>query len=199
MVVRTALIVLSSILTLSAGVPYLADLLKGKTKPRVVSWVIWSVLTGIATAASFSDHQYASAVLTLSESIETMLVAILGLMISADLAVEKVDVVCLAGALVGLLLWGVFNSPGIAVVASLCIDLIGSVPTIKHMWQKPFEETWATFLLSAFSGLLTLLAATDPRITEIASPAAILVGNVLFVLIIVSRRKRVMSLKIIHS
>jgi hypothetical protein len=186
---RTDFIIISSVLTLAAGVPYALDVVKRRTKPRVVTWLVWSILTIIAAAASFSDHQYASAILTLSESVETMAIVILGLVMGGIVAIAKFDIVCWFGALLGLILWRVLDSPSIAVLATVAIDLIGSLPTVKHMWEKPFEETWVTFALSTLSGLFTLMAAADLRITEIASPLDILVVNGAFVFIILSRRR----------
>ena len=54
MTLQTVLIILSSVLTGVAALPYLRDVLQGKTKPRVVTWLVWTVLSGIAAAASFS-------------------------------------------------------------------------------------------------------------------------------------------------
>jgi hypothetical protein len=193
---RTVLIVISSVLTLFAGLPYLHDVMRGKTKPRIITWFIWSTLTALAAAASFSDHQYASAVLTLSESVETMAIVIFGLIKSADLGFEIFDVICLAGAIAGITLWWTFGSPNIAVLASVTIDLIGSLPTIKHMWQKPDEETWETFALSAFSGLFALTAATELSITAVASPLDICIANGVFVAIILGRRRRTLTVSL---
>ncbi len=186
---HTTLIIISSILTVASAIPYLIDVMKGKTKPRIVSWLIWSVLTGIASAASFVDHQYASGILTLCASIETFAIVVLGLLKSADRSLEKLDVYCLAGSIVGLLLWLVFNSPAIAVIASVTIDLIGAIPTIKHIWHKPYEETWSTFLLAAIGGACTVFAATDTRVTALAYPIYIALINALFAAIILIRFK----------
>ncbi len=186
---RTTLIAISSVLTVASALPYIWDILKNKTKPRIVSWFIWSVLTGIATAASFVDHQYASAILTFSATVETVAVVVLGLFKSGDRALERFDMYCLAGAVTGLVLWLVFNSPGVAVLASVIIDLVGALPTVKHIWQKPYEETWLTFLLASIGGLLTVLAATDLRVTEIAYPIYILLINAVFVGVITIRHK----------
>jgi hypothetical protein len=188
--VNTVFIILSSILTLAAGLPYLRDLIRGKTKPRVVTWLVWSIVTGLAATASLSDHQYASAVLTASETVETLVIAVFAYVRARNRAIETLDVVCLVGAGIGLVVWQFFHAPAAAVVASVIIDLIGSLPTIKHMWQKPQEETWLTFALSTLAGLSALLAATDLRITEIASPIAIMVVNGVFAVIIVRRRRR---------
>ena len=186
---HTILIVLSSVLTLVSAGPYLLDTLKGKTKPRVATWFIWAVLTGIASAASFADHQYASAILTFSAMIEDLAIVVLGIIKSGDLSLEKLDFYCLIGAGTGLVLWWLFNSPSIAIVASLMIDFIGAVPTIKHTWQKPYEETWLKFVLSAVGGAFAVLASQSFSITALAYPVYIAVTDGSFAAIILLRHK----------
>lgn len=185
---QTLFIVISSLLTLAAGVPYFLDVLHGKTKPRVVTWFVWAVLTAMAAAASLSDHQYASGILTLSETVEISAIVAVGLMKSGILSIARFDVVCLIGALVGMALWWRFNSPAMAVLASIVIDFIGALPTLKHIWEKPSEETWVTFALSSVSGLFAFFAATSIRITELASPVDIWLLNGAFALFILLQR-----------
>jgi len=171
------LIVLSSILTITSVVPYIIEIIKGTTKPRVVSWLTWSVLTGIACVASFSDGQIPSGVLMLAATLETALVVVLGLK-HGDRKFERLDVYCLSGALFGLLLWFIFSSPAIAVLAAVGIDLIGAIPTLKHSWQKPYEETWSAFALAALGGGITVLIAGSWAPTAVAYPLYILVINI---------------------
>jgi hypothetical protein len=186
---RTILIIISSILTIASALPYVFDVLRGTTKPRIVSWFIWSVLTSIATVASFVDHQYASAILTFCATVETLSIMILGLLKSGNRALERFDAYCLGGAVVGLVLWLIFNSPSIAVAASVIIDMVGAIPTAKHIWQKPYEETRLTFLLASIGGLFTVLAAEDITITAIAYPIYIVLINALFVSFMLGRNK----------
>ncbi len=185
--------VTSSVLTLAAGIPYLRDIWIGKTKPRVVTWLVWTALNLLATAASLSDHQYASVVLTLSESVETMAVVVVGLMKAGSFEIAPFDFVCLLGAALGLILWRTLDSPSLAILATIAVDIVGSLPTFKHMWQSPREETRITYLLSTFSGLAALAAATSVRITEIAVPLDILLMNALFVVVIIWRKNLVVS------
>jgi len=181
---RNLLITLSAIVTIGGAVPYILAIIRGTTKPRVVSWFTWTLLTGIAAAASLSDHQYAAGILSLSATFEVGLIVILGLK-HGDRKFDKTDIICQAAALVGLALWLVFNSPGIAVLASMVIDFIGCIPTIKHSWQKPHEETWFTFALSSLGGGLALLAVRSWALTAIGYPLYIFVINIFMMLFIV--------------
>lgn len=183
---RTAFIVISSLLTVIATLPYILDVIRRKTKPREVSWLNWSLLSGIAGAASFSDHQYAAAVLSFSGTVETLAVVVLAWRYS-DKSIARFDIGCQIAAIIGLILWFVFNSPAIAVIASVTIDLIATLPTIRHSWQKPHEETWITFLLAGVAAVFTVAAAKAVKITSLANPIYLIVINLLLAGVILYR------------
>jgi len=174
--VKTILIVISSILTIASTIPYIVEIIRGNTKPRIVSWFTWALLTGIACAASFAAHQIPAAILMLFATIETSSIVVLGLK-HGDRKFEKLDIICQISALVGLALWFVFNSPMIAVIACVIIDAVGAVPTFKHSWHKPYEETWSTFILGGLGGLATVLATSDWVLTGIVYPIYIVFCN----------------------
>lgn len=157
--------------------------MRGKTKPRIVSWFTWTLLTAIACAASFDDHQYPAGFLMLFETAGASLVVVLGFK-HGDRKFERLDVVSQIGAVVGLLLWAIFNSPTVAVLATVTIDLLGAIPTIKHSWQKPHEEAWITYALSSVAGGLIVLVAQDWRVTAIAYPFYLLTLNAMLTAII---------------
>lgn len=168
--------------------PYALDVLKGVTKPRIVSWLTWSLLTVIGCAASFAAHQFASAILLAFASAETSSIVVLGLR-KGDHHFERFDVICQTAAIIGLVLWLVFDSPTIAIVATVAIDLVGALPTLKHIWQKPHEETWLTFALAGIGAACTIAAANGWKITAVAYPMYITLINAVFVTIIFVRRK----------
>jgi len=187
---RTLLIVLSGAFTLGGAIPYIIQIVRGKTKPRIVSWLTWSLLTSIACVASFSDHQYATGILMVFATLETLSVVILGLK-HGDKHVERFDIVCQIAAFAGIVLWLIFNSPAIAVIAAVSIDLIGALPTFKHAWHKPYEETAITFALSAAGGLCTLLIVHSWQITAIAYPIYLVLVNFAQTSVILARSKYV--------
>src|SRR5476651_2332592 len=92
-----------------ATVPYLIDMVRHKTKPNVISWATWTLLTGIATAAAFAAHEPKTAILTLGITISTGLVVLLGLKYGIA-KLSLFDGVCQFGAIVGLILWLVIGS-----------------------------------------------------------------------------------------
>ena len=194
MTLNILLIIISSIVTASAVVPYIANITKGKTKPRIISWIIWSVMALIIGVAALSEGQYATAILSLASSISSILVVIFSLE-NGDRQIGHFDIVCLFGAIIGITLWAVFNSPAIAVVAIIVASLMGGIPTMIHSWKKPGEETEATYVLYLVGAICTLLAVVDWRITAFAYPVYLVVVNIVFVLIIFFRKRTQISKK----
>lgn len=185
----TIFIIISSILTVAAVIPYIRDILRRKTKPRVVSWFTWSLLGGISAAASFAAHQYPAAILSTFSGIECLTIVILGFK-NGDKHFELFDVGCQIGAFVGLILWWIYNSPAIAIVAAILIDFIAGLPTLRHAWRRPNEETWTTYALSGLGAAFTLAAVNDYMITSAANPIYLVLINATFTAVILFRRKQ---------
>jgi hypothetical protein len=186
------LVILSSIFTVVSTIPYIIEIIRGTTKPRVISWFIWSVLTGVAGVASYVDGQIPTTILMFFATIETLLIVILGWK-HGNRKIERFDIICLVGAIVGIILWQVFNSPAIAVIATVAIDLVGGLPTLVHSWNKPHEETWSTFFLAFLGALCTVLALTEWKITSFAYPLYLVVINFMYVTVLLVRRKHAVA------
>ena len=185
---RTIFLVLATLITVGAVLPYLRDILKGSTKPNIVSWITWTLITGIATAAEIAGHEYVSAIFTGAAMVATTSVVVFGLK-GGFAKYTRFDVICQIGAIMGLILWQLFNSPGIGVVASVIVDFIGVLPTRRHCWYKPGEETWSTFALSGVGGIFAILALSSYNVTSLTYAIYIVLINIVVSLIILGRQQ----------
>src|SRR2546421_60415 len=109
-----AFLLASSVVTLGAVVPYVRDVLAGRTKPNIASWTTWTLLFVVATFAEIGAGEYRTAFFTGSISLETALVALLGGRY-AYAKYTRFDAACQAGALSGFLAWWLFDNPLAAV------------------------------------------------------------------------------------
>lgn len=184
---KTLFLVLATVVTVGSVVPYLRDILKGTTRPNIVSWITWTLLTGIATAAEIAAHEYATAIFTGAAAVETGLVVVLGLR-HGYVKYTSFDVVCQIAAIVGIILWQVFNSPVIGVVGAVAIDFVGALPTFRHSWLDPSEETWQTYALAGLGGAFAVAALTDYNWISLPYAVYIIAVNVVLSGIIVKRR-----------
>jgi hypothetical protein len=186
----TILVIASSILSVVCFLPYFIDMVKGKTKPRIVSWFIWSVLAAVACVAALVDGHYPTAVFLLLSSLAPLAVVVFGWRLGGDRTIERLDMVCLLGALIGVVLLTIFNSPAFAVIITIIIDLVGGVPTLVHSWMRPNEETWLEFALAGIAALCMLLVVNSWEITAFVYPLYLLSINLGVMSIILFRKKR---------
>ena len=77
-----------------------------------------------------------------------------------------------------------------ALIAAITVDFIGAIPTIRHSYKKPNEETAAVFLISGVGAVFALLAVEKYNLHSLIFPIYILLANVLLVLLITTRRKK---------
>jgi hypothetical protein len=184
---KEALAIFSGILVTASAIPYLVDIIKGKTKPNIVSWATWTLLTTIATVAAFASGAPRSAFLTLGATLATLAVVVLGLRYGIA-KLTKFDIFCQAGAVVGLILWLIFNSPSLALGFTLAIDLTGGLPTLYHAWRRPKEETWQTFFVGMIASALTILSLSTYHFADLAFPVYFILFDLTVTLIIILRR-----------
>jgi hypothetical protein len=183
-------LIAATLVTIGSVIPYIRDIFNGSTKPNIVSWMTWTILTSIATIAELADHQYITAIFTTSAVIATFLIVILGLKYGYA-KYTQFDAICQVGSLLGFVLWWLLNSPAAAVIAVVCIDFIGALPTIRHAYIAPYEETWTTFALAGLGGALAILALSQYSWTSLTYAVYIVVINIIFSGLILIRMKSV--------
>ena len=185
---RNVLAFLGAILTIVALIPYILDVIKKKTKPNIVSWFTWTLLTSIATAAAFSAGEWEAAILTLANAIGTFAIVLLGIR-NGMAKLSLFDVLCQLGALFALVLWLILDIPLVAIVGVVFIDFLGVLPTIRHSWKNPEEETWQTFMLSTMAPVFTIAALTAYHWENLLYPTYLLLADGLVMVVILYRRK----------
>jgi len=188
--VRESLAIIGALIAVFSTVPYLIDIVKGKTKPNIVSWFTWTLLTGIAASAAFVAGELRTALFLFASSISTGLVVLLGLKYGIA-KFSRFDAFCQIGAIAGLVLWLVFNSPTIGIVVPLTIDFIVMLPTLRHAWLQPYEETWQTFLIGTIAPFFTILSLTAYNIPSLAFPLYLVLANGSITFAILYQRNRI--------
>ena len=186
---RNAFALIAAVLAAASSIPYIVGILRGRTKPDIVTWMTWSILTGIASAAAFAAHEPRTAFLTIGATCSTATIVILGFKYGTA-KFTPLDIFCQLGAVAGLICWLVFNSPLIGIVVPVCVDFIGALPTLRHSWDNPGEEVWQTFLLGMLAPVFTIASITQYNVASLLYPLYLLLADGLIMLVIVSRRDR---------
>ena len=187
----SALVTVGALISAAGSVPYILAVIRGTARPRLVSWGVWAVLAGVMTVSAFIEGAMASAVMTAITFIACATVTILGWQRRTG-GINRVDMVCLVGAVLGITSLAIFKSPLIALTVSVAVDIVAFIPTLVHAWTSPYEESLTCFALSALGGTLAVLAVLAGEISVVALlyPVYSMVFNGLAALLIVSGRSK---------
>ncbi len=161
---KPAITVLSSALTAAAALPYILDIVRGRARPRIASWGIWTVVQAVGAVSGFAAWQLPGACYTLFCATGCAAVVLLGWRygsrdfgpldaVCVTLAAEGVALLALAAAAPQLvpMSW--------AVGISVATDFLAYLPTFRHAWLKPDEEPWLPYaLFGAAAGMVLWIA-----------------------------------------
>lgn len=182
--------VVAGVLTLASVVPYIRDMLKGTTRPNIVSWGIWCLVQAIFAAAQLAEGASLSVVLPIAEVGTVGLIAILGLVGYGYKKYGKIDIACLVLALLAIALWQTTGDPMLALIFSVAADVLAAVPTWFKAYKDPKSETISAYALVALSAIAAALSTTIIDVPNLLWPANIFFGNTLVVLLILLGRRR---------
>jgi len=146
------------------------------------------IATLVATIAEFAAGEYITGIFTSAAVLETLIIVILGLKYGYA-KYSRFDAICQIGALSGFVFWYFFNTPAAAVIAVVTIDFVGALPTVRHSWINPGEETWLTYGMAGVGGLLAIFALTAYNWTSLTYAVYIVLINTLISYVIIYRTK----------
>lgn len=162
----TTLLVIAGAAIAGAGtIPYILAVLKGRVRPRLVSWGVWAALSGVMAVSAYVEGETASAVLALQAFVSCTTILVLGWRRGQQTTLSKLDIVCLVGAGLGIASLALFRNPVVALAIALAVDAVAFVPTLVHGWLEPSEESLACFVMAAMGGVLAGTAALQSGIS----------------------------------
>jgi len=130
---RELLTFVAGLIILASPIPYIIDIIRNQTHPNMVTWVTWTLINGINTAAAFSAGAWQTGIYGLCGTLATAAIAVLGLWYGVR-KYTRFDIICQGVALLGLPLWLLTKQPALAVTMELGVDLAGGLPTLRHAW-----------------------------------------------------------------
>jgi hypothetical protein len=182
------LAVLAGGIAVVAAVPYIADTVKGRTRPNVVTWFTWTLLNCIIASAALAAGAEQTAIFAAAAGVCTGIVVLVGLVKDGFSKYTGFDVVCQLLATAGIVLWRLTAVPDVAIVCAITASFVGSLPTYRHAWRRPREETWQFYVLDGLSATVACLAVAEVSFMSLGYPVFIIFSDATILGVLLLRR-----------
>jgi hypothetical protein len=164
------------LLSIAGHAPYIRDIYKGRTKPHVYAWFIWTVLTGLTCVAQLQEGAAAGAWTTATTAVMSLIIFCLALKRGTH-DITKSDTLCLIGALVAIGFWVILRQPLLTVLLATLIDVLAFAPTVRKSLNRPEQETFTTYFIAVVRNGLALFAMNSYNLVTLIYPVSLLVMN----------------------
>jgi hypothetical protein len=168
---------------------YLRSVLKGKTKPHLFSWLVWSVVIGLICIAQLSQGAAAGAWATGFSAVSCLVIGLLAIK-RGEKNITPSDWMAFVGALAIIPLWRVTQNPLWAVILGSAVDALAYYPTYRKSYAKPFEENYMLYTIDILKWSVAFFALGDFSATTIIYPIFCISANALLVVMILYRRSK---------
>jgi hypothetical protein len=166
----------AGILSLAAYPIYITEILRGITKPSLVTWWILALSNVLLAASYFASGARDTIWIPVSYSAGFLTVAVLSLKYGEG-GWTTLDKLCLSGAISSVLAWYFLNSSQIALLCIVLVEFFGLIPTISKAYRRPLSESRAAWIIATVGGLLNVCAIETWTLAVAAYPFYVLVTN----------------------
>lgn len=148
---------LAALLQFAGFAVILAGIRVARVHSNPFSWLIWSIVAGLAAASSWQ----AGATWPLAGAVANALgcVAVLAVTLGCrGLDASRSDLSCLVAAVAGIAGWYWTSDPAIGLILFLGADAMGALPTLRSVARDPWAESVSGWTLLALAGLAAVLS-----------------------------------------
>jgi hypothetical protein len=170
-------------------IPYLRDVAAGTTVPQRSSWLIYSTLATVSAISQMSAGASAGALLSAGSAVGFTAVFVVS--IRHGVGGKSVhDVLAIAVAGIGLLLWYFTGDPLLALISVVVAEVAATALTVAKARNDPMSETLATWVMDGTAGLLSLAGVSELTPANVLYPIHHVLMNAAVAVAIVSSRGR---------
>lgn len=182
--------VLSGVIAFAAGIPYIIQIIKGKTKPHRMAWIIFITLGGISLFAQLAEGATNSLWFPFVLFVQAIIIFSLTMKYGMG-GHSKLDIASLIAAISILAIWAVTQSAAIAIICTVSVNTIGKVLVAQKVYKHPNTEYLPTWIWSMVASFMAVIAVGGWNWILIITPLqnAITVG--LIAALICYRRKAI--------
>lgn len=148
--------IISTVLGIYASVPYIIAILKGRTKPHQLSWLVFVIMNGIVFLSQYLSGGRASVLITLTFFIGSLIIFLLSLKWGVRNS-SRWDRALFAFALFTIVIWVLTKSNALAIWLTVLIDVAATTMIILKVKSQPKSEDPYPWIVGALAYVFTCL------------------------------------------
>lgn len=166
----------AGLLALISFIPYIRSILKGETKPERATFAIWSVVNFVTLFSYFASGARETIWVPFVYCIFQVVIFLLSFKHGMG-GFNKLDIICLSGAAIGVFLWISTKNPLTALYLSIFVEILGFIPTFKKSYLYPQTENTLAWSIAIVAAFLNLFAINSLKPEIIIYPIYLLLGD----------------------
>lgn len=152
--------IISTVLAVCAGVPYIRSILNGKTKPHRLGWLVFTTLNGMVFFAQYLAGGRISTLVSLIFFIFS--IVIFGLSIKRGTSkTSKADRYLFIFAMIAIVAWGISRNNELAIWLTLLIDVAATSMIILKIRKLPDSEAPLPWAIGGFAFVFSCITLID--------------------------------------
>ena len=186
--IKSLFTVIATVLVFVSSAPYIRDTIRGVTRPHIFSYFLWSLTSVIIFSLQIANEGGVGSYITLSIGLVTFTIFLLSLK-KGRRDIKKIDVLFLLLALVTIPLWLLAKQPILSISLLVLIDIFAFIPALRKTYIDPWSETLSYYQINAIRHGINIFALLNITYITAISPVVGVVFNLVFLMILVSRRR----------
>lgn len=180
---------IAGLLSVAASFIYIYEIFYRGVMPERASWFVWTTILAVSYFGQQAVGARDSLWFAFADLVGCAVILLISLWRGKG-GFTRFDIVCVALAGVGVVVWKTSGVAVAAILGSIFADAMGSLPTIRKGYLEPETEGLSIFVIHVVAAVLATISARtlDPLI--LIAPIYIGVANGAVVLAILLGRRR---------
>jgi len=168
---------------------YIKSIIKGHTKPNLVSWSIWVLAPFIGVFFQLKAGVGLSVFPIFIAGFGSLLTIITAVLVrNAFWKITAFDVYCGLLSVLALIFYIFTHNLGISILFAILSDALAFAPTYLKGWRFPETEYHSTYSLPIFANLIGLLIIKEWSFTIYSFGIYFVIANLVMVLILYRKK-----------
>jgi hypothetical protein len=189
MSIKIIFAIISLVCSLGIFIPYYLGISRRETKPHLLTWTTWFLLTALGFVLSLRAGGGMGSYIFALQSVLCLAVVIFAIL-KREKNITVFDGVVFFSAIIILFFYAATKDVLVSAILAATVDCLGYVPTVRKSFQAPYQESALAYFFAMISWVLALGALQAYTLDTLVYPVALVLVDGFFVIFLLIRRRQ---------